>query len=258
MAPRSHPSSVVYTALLGGYETLNEEQYVGNGDVRFICYTDDPHLVSDVWDIRVVEPLFPDDLARSQRDIKIRGTRELDRFDRTLYIDNSVSLTGPATVILDGWLSAHDLAVPLHSFHPTVLDEFLAVLTLGFDDPAIVGAQLEDYAETDRNLLSERPSWNGMIARRNTPDVQRTMSQWFDEVVRYSRRDQLSANRVFDRTGISVNRVEIDNNVSEVHRWPVELGRSASARDVREQYGVANLARVQQLQLELAGVGGIE
>ena len=247
-----YPSSVVYTVLFGGYETLDNEQFVGDRDIPFICFTDEPDLTSDVWEIHVIEPLYPNDLPRSQRDIKIRGCQELDQFDRTLYIDNSVSLTGPASIILDGWLSSHDLAVPAHSFHQTVLDEFLAVLTLGFDDPTTVDEQLAHYAETDRRVLGERPSRNGMIARRNTPEVLGTMSQWFEEVLRYSRRDQLSANVTFARTGIPVNRVAIDNNQSDVHRWPVELGRSATARVVRQDRGSPNLDRVRQLQQEFA------
>lgn len=40
---------------------------------------------------------------------------EIDRYARTLYIDNSVSLTVPPRHILDAWLDGYDVAVPLHS-----------------------------------------------------------------------------------------------------------------------------------------------
>lgn len=232
----SHPpaTDAVYTALFGGYERLNDAQERGDGSVPFICFTDDPTLTSSVWDVRVVEPLFAHDLQRSQRNIKIRGHRSLDQFERMLYIDNSVSLTAPATQILDDWLSQHSLALPLHSHGETVLDGFRSVLLLGLDDPARVHEQLRGYAETESDVLGQNLHWGGMIARRNGPAVAEVMARWYDEVLRYSRRDQLSVNFVFSKFDLPVRGVEIDNATSAVHRWPIELERKRPA-PVRER-----------------------
>lgn len=218
-------ASAVYTVLLGGYERLNDAQEIGDGSIPFICFTDDRTLTSTVWQIHVIEPLFPLDLQRSQREVKIRGSRVLDQFDRTLYIDNSVSLTAAPGDILDAWLEDCDLALPLHSWRGTVRDEFAAVLQWELDDESRVTEQLLVYEELAPDVLQQRPTWNGMIARRNTSEVQAAMNRWFDEVLRYSRRDQLSANYVFSSAPIALSRVELDNHNSGVHVWAVDVGR---------------------------------
>jgi hypothetical protein len=222
-------TTAVYTALLGGYERLNDAQHVGDGTVPFICFTDDASLTSSVWDIRVVSPLFPGDLHRSQREIKIRGCSDLEQFDRTLYIDNSVSLTGSPEVILDSWLDGQDIAVPLHSWRETVREEFAAVAQWGLDDADKILEQLSVYTDIAPEILDQRPTWNGMIARRNGPAVGAVMDRWFDEVLRYSRRDQLSSNYVFGQSPIPIGRIEFDNHNSGTHLWRVDMTRAPRA-----------------------------
>ena len=245
------PASAVYTALLGGYERLNDDQELGDGSVPFICFTDDPSLTSSVWDVRLVTPLFARDLQRSQRDLKIRGHRDLELFERTLYIDNSVSLLAPPTQILDDWLADADVAAPAHSFRENVFDEFLAVLDAALDDPMRVNEQLHLYSDIAPYVLAERPSWNGMIARRHSPHVAAMMSRWFDEVSRYSRRDQLSSNFAFGLHPVSVRHVEIANLGSTIHRWPVEVGRLPQPAPGRARPTLPDLARERLLEAEL-------
>ena len=245
------PTAAVYTALFGGYEQLNEAQEQGDGSVPFICFTDDIALRSSVWDVRLVAPLFAADLQRSQRDIKIRGHRDLDQFERTLYIDNSVSLMGPPSEVLDDWLRDDPIAIPAHSYREAVLDEFRAVLEIGLDDPARVHEQLHHYSTYFPEILEQRPYWGGMIARRRSPEVAETMNRWFDEVCRYSRRDQLSANVVFSQSPIRPRAVEIDNHGSSAHRWPVSVGRKSPESAFGSHRTLPNLAREQVLDGEV-------
>jgi hypothetical protein len=252
MSASARLRSAVYTVLLGGYESLNDAQNVGNGTVDFLCFTDDETLTSTLWDIRLVTPLFIRDLQRSQREFKIRGHADLGVYDRTLYIDNSVSLTAPPEAILDSWLAEHDLATSLHSHRRTVLDEFLAVIEIGLDEPARVYEQLYHYSETDASVLDERPLWNALIARNNIPAVQTAMNRWFDEVLRYSRRDQLSANHVLGAAGIRLNRVDIDNHLSAIHQWPVSVDRMHMVKRQAQTRVQPDLARIRQLEALLA------
>lgn len=242
-------SRAVYTALLGGYEELNEQPLAQDSGLPFICFTDDPELTSDTWQIVPVETSFPLDLVRSQRDLKIRGHEMLSRFDETLYIDNSVSLlTGPGE-ILDDWLSSADYAVPLHSFRDRVIDEFDEVVNLQYDDPTRVHEQLLHYSDLYPDALYQRPYWNGMLARRRNDRIDLAMRVWFDHVLRYSRRDQLSANVALSLVGIAVNGVEIDNMSSTLHRWPVEVHRKIHlGKTNRRKVGplLAEIARLEQ------------
>ena len=103
----STPSRVVYRALVGGYERLREEEVAHDSDLPFICFTDDPELTSDTWQVEVVAPRLLRDATRSARALKILGHPSLDDAD---------------------------VGAPLHSYRTSVLGEAEAVLDVGLDD----------------------------------------------------------------------------------------------------------------------------
>lgn len=242
---------VAYTALLGRYERLNDDQ-AKSTSVRFICFTDDPQLTSDRWEIELIVPEFPLDLVRSQRVIKLRGHESLDEFDETLYIDNSVSLRRDAADLLDEWLADADVAIPLHSFRDSLTDEFAEVVASGLDDHHVVYEQFDHYAATQPEVLRARPLWSGMIARRQVPRVRAAFVVWLDHVMRYSRRDQLSVRAALSTSGVIMDELEIDIRVSPWHTWPANLERNVAARFAAGSMRVPDLVRVAQLQAELA------
>jgi hypothetical protein len=213
----------VYTCLIGGYEPLNEQPAARDSQIPFLCLTDDPHLRSETWRIIPVQPLFPMDPIRSQRMLKILPQHFLPDFDFdvSLYIDNSVVLLRRPEEVFDRYFRSTDFALPTHSYRDSVLDEFVEVVRLGFDDAARVFEQLNHVALTDLHLLRERPYWTGILLRRHRAAiVQRALNLWAMHVQRYSRRDQLSVNLAFARSGLKPQPIEIDNCRSWFHEWP--------------------------------------
>lgn len=244
----------VYTALFGGYEQLGEQPVAQSSDAAFICFTDDPSVRSDSWEMVLVEPTFPFDLVRSQRDLKIRGHERLAFADETLYIDNAVHLKQTPETILDAWLRDGDLALSDHSHRMRVVDEFDEVIALNYDDAGRVQEQLLHYASLYPEQLAERPTWNGMIARRHTPAVDRAMSVWFDHVLRYSRRDQLSANVAFAISDAPLVRIPEHNNEAASHEWPVERGRDGARTRANTQKTGPLLAEIARQDRALASL----
>ncbi len=72
----------VFTVLTGGYEPLNEQPAARDSRLRFICFTDDPALTSETWEMRRFTPVFPGDAIRSARTIKILPFAQLPEFDQ--------------------------------------------------------------------------------------------------------------------------------------------------------------------------------
>lgn len=225
----------VYTVLLGGYDALLDQDVAVGSESSFICFTDDPELRSDTWEIVHVTPRFPQDLHRSSRVFKILGHERLASFDATLCIDASVRLRRTPESIIADWLTDDvDMALALHSYRDRVVDEFDEVVRLNYDDRARVYEQLVDYALTYPDVLDARPHWGGMLVRRQTPSVERAMRLWFDHVLRYSRRDQLSLMLALLHADLRFRSIELDNFGSEYHEWPVigerkvAVGKAAS------------------------------
>lgn len=255
----------VYTVSLGGYDRLVDQPPAADSDADFVCFTDDPTLVSDTWEIVLVEPRFPGDLHRSSREFKILGHERLERYDVTVCIDASVQLRASPERIVDEWLTPDvDFALAPHSFREKVLDEFDEVIRLKYDDPSRVYEQLNDYALSYPDVLEARPHWGGLLVRRRTPAVAAAMRLWFDQVLRYSRRDQLALMVALLRSDVRWRAVPIDNFDSEYHLWPVITERKVALGKAREVPLGPLLAdvrrrdrRIMELEAELDRIGAV-
>lgn len=221
----SAPRRAVYRALIGGYEQLREEEVARDSDLPFICFTDDPGLTSETWEIVLVERRLPRDLTRSARALKIVGHPALDDYDETLWVDNTVALTRAPDALFDDWLSDADVAAPLHSYRTSVLAEAEAVIEGGLDDYARVYEQVAHQLMDGGDVLEENPHWTGMLARRRTPVTDAAMQAWWEQVLRHSRRDQLSFVPAMRSHDVRLRSVPIDSHESQWHTWPSETGR---------------------------------
>ena len=221
------PKVCVYTALIGGYERLNEQPVASASCVDFVCFTDDPGLTSETWQIRHVRPVLREDPARSARALKIRAHAVLPEYDVSLYIDNSVLLRRtPEDAVADLLPEGVRLAMFAHGFRDTVRDEFSAVAEAGFDAPSRLEEQLAHYEACDPDSLELRPLKGFLMLRRHyDPAVVTAMETWFAHVLRYSRRDQLSLWVALRHAALEPHVHELDNFESPYHRWPFTIER---------------------------------
>jgi hypothetical protein len=245
----------VYAALIGDYEELREQPAAETSTVPFICFTDDPDLRSETWDVRLVEPLLAMDPIRSARALKLSGHIDLAAYDETLYIDARVTLAADPATILDSWLDGADVAAPRHSFRADVVSEFEMVLLAGLDESSRLYEQLTHYAVTDPERLQGPVPWTGILARRHTPAVETGMREWLLHVTRYSRRDQLSFMHALALAAVTPRLVDLDNHVSDVHQWHEPRGRSARPSVFRVADSLQPpIAEVGELRLQIADI----
>lgn len=246
------PRRAVFTALLGRYEALCEQPVAATSDVPFICFTDDPELRSDTWDVRLVTPAFDLDPVRSARTLKITGHPDLADVDETLWIDARVRLTADPGALLDEWLDGSDLTTARHSYRPDVVTEFQEVLLAGLDEAARLYEQLNHYSMQAPELLEAPVPWTALLARRRTADVDRAMQEWLRHVLRYSRRDQLSFVHTTARAGVEPRLVDLDNHRSAIHEWlGVESRSSRNYLFATSDALQAPIARIGELRLQL-------
>ncbi len=250
-AMRGPPQDCVYTVLTGGYEPLNEQPVTQASTLPFICFTDMPDTTSATWEIRPLPQLFTSDPVRNQRAGKLRPTALLPEFSRSLYIDNSVLLQVPPEQIFAAVDISTGMALPRHSFRATLLDEFAVAAEHRLDDPARIAEQLTHYQAAVPHVLVQAPYWNAILLRdHHHPTMRAAMEIWLAHVLRYSRRDQLSAAPAFYLAGLNPAVMEIDNYQSWFHTWPHIKGRKAERRLWGADEGEALKRLVQNVALE--------
>ncbi len=225
-------SLVVYTALFGAHEKLLEQDVARSSSARFICLTDDASLTSSTWEIGHVEPLFPADPRRSQRDIKIRGHQLLHESDVWMYIDNTVRLKAPPEKIVDAWLGDADWAA-INQPQETLWAEFEKNRELSKEVESRLNEQLSDYSTHHRDALDSKPVWNGFFVRRNNEKVASFAELWFAHVCRYAARDQLSMMVALGQRPLELARIDAGIRNSEWHDWPHREGETAKGKSYR-------------------------
>jgi GT2 family glycosyltransferase len=210
----------VYTVLIGHGKQLTEQPVAAGSEIPFICFSDIPSLESDSWQVRSVTPVFGADAMRSQAFLKLQPHRLLPEFDLSLYIDNTVVLTERPEEIFERMMPASGLGIFRQRGRRIVLDEFLAAIRGGQDDPIRLFEQLQYYLSEFSKGLLERPYWTEIIiCQHKNLEVAAVLDVWQAHVMRFSRRDELSANLMFRMTGFSPNVHEIDIHESWFHSW---------------------------------------
>lgn len=238
------PRIALYTALIGNYErpsemlTPNAVASNGSSGVDFFRFTDATDARNAVvrgdngllWHEIHVRPRIPMDPIRSARAIKILGNSLLSDYDATVWIDNRILLKVRPCELLDRVLpSGADLAVPLHSYRDTLAHEFDAIIEGFIDDPHRVREQRLVYSKCAPALLTQQIPWTAILIRRNNPAIHAFSSFWWEQVLRYSRRDQLSFSYACDNfPDLKFAYFSVDNHQSDVHVWPKpsEVGRA--------------------------------
>jgi hypothetical protein len=227
--PRHASRMVVYTAVLDEKQPLREAPLAAESDADFVCLTNDPTLRSDTWQVVPVDLRMPTDPVRSERFLKIVGHPVLEGYDRSLWVDNAVELQAPPESFVDDWLGDADVAAPVHTFYRSLLEEAEASVERGKDDHLRVFEQLAHYLRAWPTAVEANPHWTALLARRRTPEVDAAMQTWWEHVLRYSRRDQISFGVAMAASDVRVGSVPLPNLRSPVHRWPD--GRATRAEE---------------------------
>ncbi len=226
------PRCCVYTTLYGDYDPLPAQPARAGSTLDFIAFVPEPDRLAGApgaadWSLRRLPPRVAADPARSARYAKMHPHRLLPEYDASLYIDCSVLLTAPPEALFDALLfgQTDTMACLRHGYRDNVPDEVLAVLELDLDSPEACFAQLAAYAEAGwqgRVGLT----WSGLLLRfHHDPRVVAAMELWWEQVLRFSRRDQLSFAYVAEALDFPFVAHDFSNRESPWHRWPHSLDR---------------------------------
>lgn len=185
----SGESRVIYTAVFGGYDTLNP---VTNGyGHSHICFTDRAQkaagwvFIEDVW--RANTP------RRAARMRKVLSHQFLPDAKYSIWVDGNIEL--PTSISPDTLISAYlkdaDMAAFAHPNRDCTYQEAVACARLHKDDPSVLERQVLKYRRKGF------PSGSGLVAtgiliRRHTEQVREFNEAWWAEICRYSVRDQVS------------------------------------------------------------------
>jgi len=206
---------VIYTSVFGCTEENNYHLHMPDVPLDgwdFICFTDNPNFKSDLWDVKLVKPLY-DDGARNAKRYKLKPHVFLKDYDISVWHDIEVKITKDIDSLVTDMLSENNLAILNHELcgrtvsgdlnvRKCVYEEAKFIQWLGDNNPKKKYKDNMDiiHAQVDRYRKEGYPENNGlarttvMIMKHNEDDVKQQMDTWWEEMKYGSRRDQISFN----------------------------------------------------------------
>ncbi|WP_195162426.1 glycosyltransferase domain-containing protein [Mesorhizobium sp. NBSH29] len=162
--------------------------------IDFFCFTDDPHLNSTQWKIIQAPPSALDPHRRS-KSFKHRPHLAFPDHAESLYLDNTIELKLGVAELFDLYLGSEvRLGAFRHELRDCIYDEADAVLAAAYDTRECVLPQIEHYRRQSYPAHYGLNSMGFILRRHNDHLVSATMDAWHEEVLRFSKRDQISFN----------------------------------------------------------------
>ncbi|XP_009132681.1 uncharacterized protein LOC103857257 [Brassica rapa] len=220
---------VVSTCAFGGGDNLYQPIGMSNASTQKVCYVafwDDVTLATQEaeghkigengyigkWRVVVVKDLPFMDQRLNGKIPKMLSHRLFPEAKYSIWVDSKSQFRRDPLGVLDAllWRTNSVLAISEHGARGSVYDEAKAVVRKHKATPEEVQVQINQYR---RDKLPEDKRFNGkkalseasVIVREHTPLTNLFMCLWFNEVVRYTSRDQLSFPYVFWRLRVLKN-----------------------------------------------------
>lgn len=209
--PRSDAAAghrlTLFTAITDRYDTLKPQPAEAVSGIEQVAFLDLATAESYRSHSRGwrVTAMAPSDRGphRAARFPKINAHLALPDTDYSLWVDASIGIVSPFPLgrLVDLFLHDCDICLFRHYARRSIYEEAEACKAYGLDRTDVIDAQMARYRieglPEDAGLI-EAP----VILRRHTDATRHLNEAWWDEIVRGSRRDQLSFNYVARKLGL--------------------------------------------------------
>ena len=182
----------VITALSGLREKLYDPQTVFPG-VDYYAFVDNPQDVK-IWKQLPLLNFTYDDKYKNRRNAKIYKIMPhlfFPQHEIHIWHDVSHALVKDPFEIAETYLKQNDIALFKHTQRTCIYDEAKILNELGYDHKENIDRQIQYYKDCGmpENLgLFELP----VSIRKNTPKIQAMNLAWWEQICRFSSRDQVS------------------------------------------------------------------
>lgn len=195
-------SLVIYTVITGGKDALSED--MNTKGARAVCFTDNPDLKSEKWEIVLIPSLYKD-VRRDSRTVKMLPHIYFPEATYSLYCDGNIICKIPLQRLIDEWLEETDIAVFKHHTRDCLFDEAQECIRLELDSREAIEGHILRYEGFPKHKGLYQC---GVILRKHTERIRRLNERWFAEYNVGAKRDQISFPYVLEKEGISINAID--------------------------------------------------
>jgi hypothetical protein len=184
---------VVYTAIFGDRDFL-QTPILFKG-VSYVCFTDNPAIMSDVWKIVYVPPT-EEHPRRQAKIFKILPHLYFPEFTYSIWVDATHIPKVHPRKLINQFLRKENIALFKHHKRNCIYDEAEECVALGLDDKDIIRNQILNYKNAGYPEQNGLSTCTVIFRKHNDANVITAMEKWWSEIKDFSMRDQISFNYV--------------------------------------------------------------
>ena len=194
---------VVLTSMCGLHNKLRDPATKFDG-VDYVAFVDKTHEGCSVWDQRPALDFTLDNKFKGRRNAKIYKVMPqmfLPEYDYWFWVDSTHELIMDPKKVIDEYMGESEIGLWKHTDRDCSYQEAEIVKRLNLDYPELIQNQVNYYKSVgypEHNGLYELP----VSIRKNTDMVKILNMRWWEQICRYSSRDQISMPFVIWKTGL--------------------------------------------------------
>lgn len=196
-------SICVYTCITGNYDNLKEIPNIEEG-IDYYCFTNNQNIKSSTWKVIYI---YDENLSNVQlaRKIKILGNDIVNNYDIALWMDGAVIFNKSIKKFINHYLGKGDNFVAFaHGERNNIKDEAYACYRFFKETKENIDKVLDFYDQENYKYDNGLIESTVYIKRPQNELVKKTMEMWFDMILKFTKRDQLSFNYCIYKTGLKV------------------------------------------------------
>ncbi|RPA68423.1 DUF616 domain-containing protein [Cyclobacteriaceae bacterium YHN15] len=206
----------VYTAIFGAKDILKDPcRYSESSEIDYFCFTDDADLKSETYNIFKKKAHFQD-ITKCARFFKINFPKELSNYDYLIWHDGNLQINHQKIYELVELLGKNDLATFKHPHRDNIYLEGLACIRREKDDPCLIFKQIFNYYKSGI-IKSKKLFETSILVRKNRQSE--LYDIWWNEVLMYSKRDQLSLPYALFKSNTCVSIIPGHREVNEYAKF---------------------------------------
>ena len=184
------PPYVVYTSITGDYDTLNEPEFVDD-EMDYICFTNNKNLRSRVWKMIYIENNGMDNMHLAKR-VKIFPEEYLFGYKTSIWVDGKFKIKDDLRQYVTKYERDADILCFPHFARDCIYDEAAVCMMLYPELKNQILTQITDYFKKGYKINNGLYEMGCIVRKFDEPQVKKIMYMWWQEILKYSYRDQIS------------------------------------------------------------------
>lgn len=208
----SQKKIVIYTAIFGKYDELKEPKFV-NPYCDYVVFTDQPVSPNSVWkkmDISIISGYNEMDAYHLSKIVKILPHLYFKDYEYSIWVDGTTTIIGDLVAYIDR-MDNHKKVIGMfdNPVHDCIYTEANFLIYYNRVPEKIIKKQINEYK------AEGYPSHNGMfectviVRKHNDILCRKIMENWWEQIIKYSMRDQISFPYVLWKNKLGYNDVYI-------------------------------------------------